>query len=158
MAASSSEGGAARAQPPLPPDQLASFYKLVDKKAVAGQLGRHTRNAELSAQAAVQAEALFGGDSLVVADLRYNESESLNNLAMRASGAESEALDRRAWAALLSVIPLLLRRLANDTLLPGTIREEELDYEAHMTAVIKQTLNEPDSPPAELRASASTIG
>ena len=51
MASSSSQRGAGRA--PLPPDRLAAFYKLVDKKAIAGELCRHARAAELSASAAV---------------------------------------------------------------------------------------------------------
>ena len=116
-----------RGAPPLP-DQLASFYKLVDKKIVAGQLGRHARDAELSALASVLAEALFGNDSLVVADQQIGESESLHNLALLANGAEQEALHRQAWALLFLVVALLLRRLAANTLLPGTIREEELEY------------------------------
>ena len=64
--ASSLQRAATRAMPP--PDQLASFYKLVDKHVIAAALCRHARAAELSARAAVQGEALFGGDdSLVVA-------------------------------------------------------------------------------------------
>ena len=94
MASSSSQRGAARTPPP--PDQLAAFYKLVDKRTIAGVLARVSRNAELSAQAAVQAEALFGDDSLVVADLRYWESESLVGLFMAASGAGQAALRRRS--------------------------------------------------------------
>ena len=133
--AASSEGGAAKTTR-SPPDQLASFYKLLEKRAMAAQLGRYARNAELSAQAAVQAEALFGcDDSLVVASLRCNESESVNTLAMVGSAAEKEELMRKSWVALLSVINLVLRRLADNTLLPGTIREEELDYEAYAQAV-----------------------
>ena len=126
--ASSLQRGVARAPPP--PDQLASFYKLVDKRVIAGQLCSEARDAELSAQAAVQAEALFGGDNLIVASLRMSESSSLSNTATKARGAEREALARRSWDALtLSVIPLLLRRLKAGTLLPGTLRAEELDYE-----------------------------
>ena len=56
--ATSLHRGAARAPPPA--DQLAAFYKLVDKEVIAGQLCRYARDAELSAQAALQAEALFG--------------------------------------------------------------------------------------------------
>ena len=133
MASFSSQRGAGRAPPP--PDQLASFYKLVGKQLMAAALSRYARDAELSATAAVQAEALFGGDdSLVVAHLRMGESNSLTSLAADASGAEAEALIRRSWATLLSVVPLLLRRVEANTLLPGTIRQEELDYDAHVQA------------------------
>ena len=120
MASSSSQRGAARAPPP--PGQLAAFYKLVDKRVIACALTRVARSAELSAQVAVQAEALFGDDSLVVAQLRYRESEALAGLSMAASGAEKAALQRQSWAVLVSFSPLLLCRLEADTLLPGTLR------------------------------------
>ena len=149
--------GAARAPPT--PDQLATFYKLVDKKVIAGLLCRQARNAELSAQAAVQAEALFGGDSLVVASLRYSESAALAGLAVAASGAEREALLRRSWAALVSLIKPLLRRLEADTLLPGTLREDELDYVVHTHTTARKAANVlPVPPPAALRVLASTMG
>ena len=98
MAASSSQRAARKERAPPPPDLLASFYKLVDKKTIACTLCRHARDAELSASAAVQAEALFGDDSLVVANLRMSESRSLTNLSFEASGAELEALKRWSWA------------------------------------------------------------
>ena len=154
---SSSQRGASRALPP--PDELASFYKLLDKKAIAGALCRHARDAELSASAAVQAEALFvGDDSLVVASLRMEDSRSLTNLAAESTGAEQELLDRRAWAALVSVIPLLLRRVEANTLLPGTIREEELDYYAYMQAAIRKAKNQSSPPPAVQCEATSAMG
>ena len=157
--ASSSQRGAATSRATPPPDQLAAFYKLVDKQLIAGVLCRHARVAELSASAAVQAEALFGGDdSLVVASLRLDESESLSSLALRASGAERETFTRRSWAALVSLIPLLRRRVEANTLLPGTVREEELGYEAHMQAAGMKAQNKPVPPPAVLRSWVSTMG
>ena len=158
LASSSSQRSAAgRAQPP--PDQLSAFYKLVDKTVIAGTLCRHARVVELSASAAVQAEALFGGDdSLVVANLRMCESQALTSLAIRASGAERAALFRRSWAVLVSVVPLLLRRMEANTLLPGTIKEEELDYYAHAQAAAGMALDEPVLSPAALRAAVTTIG
>ena len=157
MASSSSQRGAAcRAQPT--PDQLACFYKLVDKQVIAGALCRYARNAELSASAAVQAEALFGDDSLVVASVRMCESVSLVSLALKASGAEREALVRQAWAVLVSVVLLLLRRLEVNTLLPGGVRDDELNFYAHAQAALRKATNRPVSPPAVLRASASTMG
>ena len=157
-----SEGGAARAPPP---DQLATFYKLVDKKVIAGVLFRHARNAELSALASVQAEALFGDDSLVVAHLRYSESEAFAGLCVATSaglcvatsGAEEATLMLRSWTTLLSRIPLVLRRLEADTLLPGTLREEELVYDAHVQAAAKKATNELVPSPAVLRDWASTM-
>ena len=156
MASSSVQRGAAWA--PLPPNQLASFCKLVDKIVIAGMLQRSARDAELSAQAAVQAEALFGYDSLVVAHLRVRESEALAGLCLAASGAECEVLLRRCWAVLLSLIPLLLRRLEADTLLLGTIPEEDLDYEAHGQATLKNARSMPVPSPAQLQTLASAMG
>ena len=157
MACSSVQRGMAMAPPP--PDQLASFYKLVDKEVIASVLNRHARNVELSAQAAVQAEALFGDDSLVVASLRTGESIALANLSKGASGADKKAFLHRSWDVLVSVIALLLRRLEVNVLLPGTIQEEELVYEAHVQAVIQRAKNMPAPPPAALlRAWASTLG
>ena len=131
----------------------------MDKKAIAGVLCRYARAAELSASAAVQAEALFGGhDSLVVADVRIGESQALLNLSMEASGAEHSALARQAWDVLVSVVQLLLRRVEANTLLPGTLREDELDYYAHVQAGLSKAQNKPVPPPAVLRVAVSAMG
>ena len=107
----------------------------------------------------MQAEALFGvDDSLVVATLRTNESLTCINLAFEASGPEKPALCQRSLAALLSILPLLLRRAEANTLLPGTIKDEELDYAAHVQVVAKKAKNKPVPSLAVLRAEASTIG
>ena len=58
----------------------------------------------------------------------------------------------------MSLIPLLLRRLEANTLLPGSLREEELDYEAHAQAAGKKAKNTAVPPAAMLRVEASTIG
>ena len=50
------------------------------------------------------------------------------------SSSEQEGLRRRAWAILVPVHALLLRRLADNTLLPGTIKEEEVTYYARSLA------------------------
>ena len=157
MASSWLQRGAARAPPP--PAQLAAFYKLVDKRTIAGALCREARDAELSAQAAGQAEALFEDDSLVVASLRLSECEAIASLHEAASvAAEKQALLRRTWALLLSVVVLLLHRLEADTLLPGTLREEELDYEVHVQAGKLKANNEPVPSPATLRTWSPTMG
>ena len=156
MASSSVGRGAVRAPPP--PDRLAVFYKLVDKKVIAGVLCRHARVVELAAEAATQAEALFGDNSLVVAKLRTDGNISLSNIGCHASGAEREAFARHSWALLLSKIAILLRRLESDTLMPGTIREEELDYAVHEKAAIFKAQDMPVPPPAVLRILASKMG
>ena len=62
MAASSQQGAG-----DAPPDQLAALYTLAGKVVKAGMRKRHSRAAELSARAALKAEAFLGDDSLVVA-------------------------------------------------------------------------------------------
>ena len=156
MASSSVQRGAARAPPP--PGQLASFYKLVDKQVIAGVLYREARYAELSAQALAQAEALFPDDSLVVASLRLSETTALAVMAGEASGVEKDVMRRRAWAILISLNHLLLCRLSTSTLLPGTITEEEMDFEVHLKATLLKAMNKPVPPPAVLRAWASAMG
>ena len=157
MASSSVGHGATRAPPQ--PDQLAVFYKLVDKRRIASVLCRSARAVELAAEAATQAEALFPGDSLVVARLRMDGSINLNNISCRASGAEREAYARQSWALLIYAISILLRRLESNTLLPGTIREEEMDYAVHEKVTgFKAIKNKPGPPPAMLRSLASVMG
>ena len=155
MASPSSQQGAREA---LPPDQLTALYSLKDKFVNASALNRHARAAELSARAALKAEALLGDDSLVVADLRMAESHALVGLTIAASGAEKAALRCRSWSALLSVIALLQRRLASDTLLFGTVRKEESDYYAHAQASIFAAKNKPVPSPADLKNFGPTIG
>ena len=125
---------------------------------IAGVLCRHARAVELAAEAATQAEALFTDDSLVVAKLRVDGSMNVSSLALHASGAHRQAFARQSRELLLSVIPILLRRLEANTLLPGTIREEELDYAVHSKAAVCKATNKPVPPPTVLRAWASILG
>ena len=155
MATLSLQQGAREAPPP---DELAALYLLADKVVSAGALNRHSRAAELSARAALKAEAFLGDDSLVVAELQMVESNAVVNLVATTSGAEKVALCRRAWDALLSVVAILQRRLAADTLLPGTVWKEVSDYYAHERAAIFVAKNKPVPSPADLKLLGSTIG
>ena len=152
MASSSSQQGGREP----PPDQLAALYSLTDKFVSAGALSRHSRTAELSALAALKAEALLGDDSLVVAFLQMFESDALNNMTVAASGAERPTLRRRSWSTLLSVVALLQRRIAANTLL--AVRKEESDYYAHIVAAAFAAQNKPASQPAVLKNYGSTFG
>ena len=138
------------ARPPMynpPPDQLASFHSLIDKVVHADALCRDARAAELAAKAAEKGEALFGTNSLVVVDLRMQASIALANQASSARGAKQDGLQRRAVHTLLTVIALLQRRLADHTLLPGTVRKEELDYYEYAFAATFASRDEPVPPP-----------
>ena len=114
----------ARGMTPL--DPTAAFQRLVEKRVTAGYLCRWAREAELSAQAAAQAEALFRADSLVTAHLRVYEVGAYRFLARDKPSADRDALMGRSWAVLMPVCTLLLRRLAANTLLPGSCCPEEV--------------------------------
>ena len=165
--ASSSERGAARppgaAPPPLPPpppEEVAAFYALVEKETTASVLCRYTRAAELAERATRQAERLWGdNNSLVVADLRVGEAASLRGMANASTSfSEKEALWRRAWAILVPVHALLLRRLADNTLLPGAIKEEEVTYCARTQAFTYKAMDKPVPPAASFQGLGVFLG
>ena len=164
---SSSERGAAHQAtgapppplPPPPPEELAAFYALVEKLVTATVLCRHTRAVELSERGAQHAEKLWGEYSLVVAHLRVNEAISLRGMANAStSSSEQDALSNRAWAILVPVHALLLRRLADNTLLPGTIKEEEVTYDARSQAFMLKAKNKPIPSEAFLQGLGVTRG
>ena len=164
--ASSSERGAAWTPaapppppPPSPPEEVAAFYALVEKQTTACVLCRHTRAAELCDRAARRAARLWGDNSLVVAELRVGEAASLQALANSStSSSEKEALRRRTWAILVPVHALLLRRLADNTLLPGTIKEEEMTYGRRSQAFTWKAKDEPVPSEAALQALGAVLG
>ena len=162
--ASSSERGGARALgalPPAlpPPEEVAAFYALVEKETTAGMLSLHTRAAELSGRAARKAERLWGDNSLVVAHLRLSEVSYLREIACAStSSSEQVALLQRAWAILVPVQALLLRRLADNTLLPGTIKEEEVMYDVRWQAFICKAKDKPVPSEAVLQGVCVLLG
>ena len=164
--ASSSERGAARAPgapppalPPPPPEEVAAFYALVEKQTTAGVLCRHTRAVELSVRSARQAEKLLGQNSLVVANLRVGEAADLQSMARAStSSTEKEALRRRAWVILVPVHALLLRRLADNTLLPGTNTEEEVTYYARLQVFTCKTKDKAVPSDAALQGLGVVLG
>ena len=158
--ASSSERGAARAPgappsrlPPPPPEKVAAFYALVEKRVTASVLCRDARAAELCDRAATNAQRLWGDNSLVVADLRVTEASAVRNLAKA-----STSLHRREWALLVSVNALLLRRLADNTLLPGTIQDEEVTYYARSQVFTWKAMDKPVPSEAALQDIGALLG
>ena len=164
MASSSERGAAGATAPPTPlpppsPEEVAAFYALVEKRVTAGELSRHARAAELCDRAARHAARQWGNNSLVVAHLRVSEAGSLRSLAcVSTSSSEQEALCRRSWAILVPVHALLLRRLADNTLLPGTIKEEEVTYYARWQAFARKAQNKFVPPEAALQGLGNTLG
>ena len=74
------------------------------------------------------------------------------------SFSEHEALLRGAWATLFPVHALLLRRLADNTLLPGTNKEEEVTYGARLQASACKAKNNPVPSEAALQAFGVVLG
>ena len=138
--------------------QFAAFRALVIKVIDASVLGRHARDAELSSQAATQAEALFPEHSLVVAHLRNGESAALKSLTPKASREEKDALLRRAWTSTRAAIAVLQPRMANNTLLPGAVRKEEAEYYAYEQQATFVASQQPVPPPDVLQGVATTVG
>ena len=171
--ASSSQRGAAleRNVPPPPvgdvnaareppaPDQLAALNKLLEKLVTAGMLGRHARLLELAGRAAAVAEALYTEDSLIVASLRATEANALWNMSCATgSKAEEAALERRAWALLPTLRDLLMRRVAANTLLPGTVRQEENVHGAFLVAATCRAANQPVQSNTLLQGAGQLMG
>ena len=163
--ASFSERGAPRARgeaPPLrppPPEEVATFYALVEKTTTAGVLSRHSRCAQLSERAARHAQRLWGDISLIVAELRVSEASTLRHVAVASTSiSEQASLCTRAWAILLPVHALLLRRLADNTLLPGTIGVEEGTYQTRSQGFALKASDKPLPPEAVLRRHSDAVG
>ena len=100
---------------------------------------------------------MWGNNSLVVADLRASEAAAIQSLASTSS-SEQEGLCRRAWAILGPVHDILLRRLADNTLLPGTNKEEEVTYFARSQAFAFQATGKPVPSEAVLRVGCVVLG
>ena len=102
---------------------------------------------------------MYGNNSLVVAELRVGEAGSLRELArVSTSPSEQVTLYRRAWALLLPVHAVLLRRLADNTLLPGTIKEEEVTYFARSQAFTKKAKGKSVASEAALQSVSGMLG
>ena len=157
-----SQHGAAQATGGPPPpllEEVTAFFTLIEKVVVAAALRRYARCAELSERAARHAQTLWGDNSLVVVHLRVGEATVIRNMAgTSTSSSEQEALRRRAWAILVPVHALLLRRLGDNTLLPGTVKEEEGTFFARSQAFACKAKDEPVPSEIVLQSFGVTLG
>ena len=147
--ASSSQEGVERTP------SLLSFYAIVKEQVCANQMNRFARAAELSERAAAHADTLFQPDSLVSASLRVELCVSLFRVAVTSSDAEVVALIRRVADVLLPVTALLWRRIERNTILPFTVREDEVAYYIQKDRYARENMNLPVPHDAVLRASVS---
>lgn len=90
--------------------------------------------------------------------LRVELCPQLHLLAAAAAGAEQDALLRRFAAVLRPVVTLVQQRLEINTLLPGTVREEELDFDARVQAMNANLRSVPVPNEVDLRRMASVFG
>ena len=74
------------------------------------------------------------------------------------SSPEQEAQSHRAWALLIPAQALLVRRLANNTLLPGTNKEEEVKYSSRSLAFGYKAMDKPVPSDAVLQAQGAVLG
>ena len=121
----------------LPSRRLVALFALAERATTAGVLGRDAHAAELYERAALLAEALCLPDSLAVVHARHGQVIAIRNSSCgMPPGPAKDELRRRAWALLLPLHAPLLRRAAANTLLPGTVRREEVDYQIHAQAAV----------------------
>ena len=138
---------------------MTAFFTLVERVVAAAALGRHARCAELCDRAAQHAATLWGNNCLVVAELRVVEADSMRELAYASTSfSENETLRRRAWALLVPVRVLLLRRLADNTLLPGTNKEEEVTYFVRSQTFGYKAMDKPVPSEAVLQGLGALLG
>ena len=87
------------------------------------------------------------------------EATSLRELACVSTCLpEQLALLRHCWAILVSMHALLMRRLADNTLLPDTNTEDEVTYSARSQAFALKAQDKPVPSEAALRGSAVVLG
>lgn len=139
------------------PEELA-FYTTLDRAVTAGALGRAARAGELHARASVQAEGLYGENSLVLACSRWSEASSHIQLANASAGDDEKSLRYRAWALQLQVNALLLRRAAANTLLPGTVSREEVEYRARVNDILCKAKGKPAPPESKQQKFGERVG
>ena len=74
------------------------------------------------------------------------------------SSSEQDALRQRAWAILVPVHALLLRRLADNTLLPGNNTEDEVTYLARSQAFFRKATDKAVPSAALLQGLGAVLG
>lgn len=78
--------------------------------------------------------------------------------AARADGGAHDDLVRRSWCALTAALPVLTRRLACGTLLPGGCRAEERAAHGHWVAALARARREPPPDAATLALLCDAAG
>lgn len=109
-------------------DAVAAFNALADRAYSAGLTGRFAKGAELSLRAAAEAERLYGGSSVIAAELLCCAAKCLHNRACLEGVEDPVSYSRSAFEALLRATAHLTPRLSDGTLLAGACRAEEAAF------------------------------
>ena len=114
----------------IAPESLPEVMTLVASAYMAMHKQRFARAAELFGRAAARTVAAGAPpDSLVLASLRVTRSNALEALSqVPASAAEAPALSAEAYATVREVTRTVCARADAGTLLPGTLRADELAF------------------------------
>jgi hypothetical protein len=107
---------------------VAAFNALADRAYSAGLTGRFAQGAELSLRAAAEAERLYGGSSVIAAELLCCAAKCLHNRACFEGVEDPVSYSRSALEALLRAIGHLAPRLSDGTLRAGACRAEEAAF------------------------------
>jgi len=116
----------------LSAEALAGIVSAMEAAYCAVRKHRHARAAELYGRAVEHAVAAgVQSDSLILASLRLYRGMELFSLALDETGINATsaiALYTEAWAIVCEVMRVLSARDQAGTLLPGTLRAEEVAY------------------------------
>lgn len=113
---------------------LAPILKLVDKWAAAAADKRTGREAEVLREAVALSFASYGARSLVTVQLRLNLASSLQLLADATLDNKEHKSLSKEWVDLISedVLPVLVLRWDDGTLLPGRCEHDEVEFNCHL--------------------------
>jgi hypothetical protein len=124
----SAPGGCGEGAPGPCAAEASAFLALVERAVSAGRVGRFAHGAELSARAAARAEELYGGASVIAAEMHCAAAKCLYNRAAVDDVEDPVAFAVAAFDALLRAVAHLTPRLRDGTLLPGRCRAEEARF------------------------------
>ena len=122
----------------------AALDRLVERALVAVMSGRSAFAASMWKRAAAAAIVLYGDDTLVAARCTLHQAISLCSQAgLEASPVDFAALHAEAWELVSSVLPLVSRRMDDDTLLPGRCTKDEVEFFKRLTLAKHAAENSP---------------
>ena len=131
----------------------------MNKALAAGVTSRYALAASYFGRAAALATQLHG-DTLLAAHLKLQQANKVYSQASVKGMPADEALvlESAAWEIVSGVLPLLLRRLDANTLLPGRCTKEEVDYYRRFDEALGTTLRSPAMSAHEVTLLSFAVG